>query len=335
MKIVAIKAAAVVMLLGGCADVAASPPASSAAVTVTNCGAELEVAAPPQRAVAMEQNATEILLTLGLADRMAGIAYQTDPVLPDLAEAYHGVPVLAKLYPNREKVLATQPDFIYSTFTSAYASDAAGPRADLTGLGVPAYLSRFACETAGEKVTFDGIFAEMREIASLFGVAERGATLVAEQAARLDAAKTSPGTTVLWHYSGTSTPYVAGSGGLPAAISERLGLRNVYADAAQPWPAVHHRLGLVDGPVGAQRHGRRAGQRRTRGAGPVKQLLDLSGTSSSRPTSRIASTASRPCSTCCGCTANPGTSWTSGAVRAPSRGGSSTRTLPRPPGRRR
>ena len=230
------------LAVAGCSDAAAGPATApaSAGPTVTNCGTELTVPAPPTRAIAMEQNATEILLSLGLADRMAGASYQTDPVLPQLRDAYAGVPVLAKLYPSREKVLEARPDFVYSTFTSAYAGDAAGPRADLGKLGIPAYLSRFACEdpATGEKtVDFDGIFAEIREIATLFGVADRGVRLTDDLAARLAAAEPHPGTSVLWYYSGTSTPNVAGPGGLPAAIGARLGLRNVYADAGKPWPA--------------------------------------------------------------------------------------------------
>ncbi|GAA0485006.1 ABC transporter substrate-binding protein [Paractinoplanes deccanensis] len=187
----------------------------------------------------MEQNATEILLSLGLGDRMAGTSYQTDPVLPSLKTAYDGVPVLAKLYPSREKVLEARPDFVYSTFTSAYAGDAAGPRADLAKLRVPAYLSRFACEKDPAAFGFDGLFAEIEEVATLFGVPERGQRLVAEQRAKLDAAlKGEHGdTSLLWYYSGTSTPYVAGPGGVPAAVTEKLGARNVYADAKQTWPA--------------------------------------------------------------------------------------------------
>lgn len=244
--IVSLFAVVAVAVTAGCARAgsAAGPAPSAAAVRITNCGTELSVTVPPARAIAMEQNATEIMLSLGLAGRMAGTSYQTDPVLPSLRDAYAGVPVLAKLYPNREKVLETKPDFVYSTFTSAYAGDAAGPRADLAELGIPAYLSRFACEdpATGEKaVSFDGIFAEIGEIATLFGVPERGETLVADLRARLATAKSAAGkaagTSVLWYYSGTSTPYVAGSGGLPAAIGDELGLRNVYADAAKPWPA--------------------------------------------------------------------------------------------------
>ncbi|MFB9317611.1 ABC transporter substrate-binding protein [Cryptosporangium minutisporangium] len=234
---------AALLLVSGCgADDPA--PARAASVNVTNCGQNVSVAAPPQRALSLEQNATEILLSLGLADRMIGTSYQTDPVLPELRDEYERVPVLAARYPSREAVLDAQPDFVYSTFTSAYAGDAAGARADLRKLGVPAYLSRFACEKPADGqpvVNFDGLFAEITEVADLFGVSDRGARLVAAQRARLDAAVRAADapadTSVLWYYSGTSTPYVAGSGGLPAAISTLLGVRNAYGDAKQTWPA--------------------------------------------------------------------------------------------------
>jgi iron complex transport system substrate-binding protein len=224
---------------------AGSPAAgTTAAATLTSCGMPLRVAAPPRRAVAMEQNATEMLLSLGLADRMAGTAYQTDPVLPHLRADYTSVPVLATLYPNREAVLAARPDFVYSTFTSAYGPEAAGPRAELGALGIPAYLSRFACEEPadGERaVSFDGILAEITEVGGVFGVADRAARLVADQRARRAAAvrdrAATAGTSLLWYYSGTRTPYVAGSGGVPAAIGAELGVTNVYGDAGQTWPA--------------------------------------------------------------------------------------------------
>ncbi|WP_033342122.1 ABC transporter substrate-binding protein [Catenuloplanes japonicus] len=226
----------------GCAGGASSASNAGTSTATTSCGLPLTVAAPPQRALAMEQNATEILLTLGLADRMAGTSYQTDPVLPALKTGYDAVPVLAKLYPNRESVLAAKPDFVYSTFTSAYAPDAAGPRADLRQLGVPAYLSRFACEdpaTGESAVTFDGILAEVTEIAGIFGVADRGAQVVADQQQRLAATENTgkKDTDLLWYYSGTSTPYVAGQNGVPAAIGAHLGVGNAYGDAAQTWPA--------------------------------------------------------------------------------------------------
>ncbi|MCG5449496.1 ABC transporter substrate-binding protein [Micromonospora hortensis] len=252
MKTVFIKVGlCLVLAAAGCSDGGAAAPAAqghlATPVQLTNCGLPVSVTAPPQRAIALEQNATEIMLSLGLADRMVGTSYQTDPVLPDLRPAYEKVPVLAKLYPSREAVRAANPDFVYSTYTSAYAPDAAGSRADLATLGVPAYLSEFACEKpadATQTVTFDGIFDEIRDIAGVFGVPERADKLIHDQQSRLDAARgvaptavPSAGPSLLWYYSGTSTPYVGGHGGVPDAISSLLGARNTFTDASQKWPA--------------------------------------------------------------------------------------------------
>lgn len=39
----------------------------------------------------------------------------------------------------------------------------------------------------------------------------------------------------MWYYSGTRTPAIAGSTGLPATITELLGVRNAFADVARQW----------------------------------------------------------------------------------------------------
>jgi iron complex transport system substrate-binding protein len=242
MKTVAICAGAALMALTACGGSAPPPRSEAAATVVQSCGHALEFAEPPHRAVALEQNATEIMLSLGLADRMIGTSYRTDPVLDELAEAYRSVPVLAERYPSRESLLAVEPDFTYSTFTSAYAPEAAGSREDLAALGVPAYLSAHSCEdrvATPRRVDFESIFAEITDIATVFGVPERADALVTGQRARLqaavDRAQPTPGTSVLWYYSGTSTPNVAGNGGLPATITGMLGLRNAFDDADKAW----------------------------------------------------------------------------------------------------
>src|SRR5687768_1202056 len=104
----------------------APSPDTHAAIELTSCGLPLHVTSSPRRAISMEQNATEIMLTLGLADRMAGTAYRTDPVLDELKSDYDKVPVLAAQYPGREALLAAAPDFVYSMRASAYAPDAGG-----------------------------------------------------------------------------------------------------------------------------------------------------------------------------------------------------------------
>ncbi|MEU4408001.1 ABC transporter substrate-binding protein [Streptosporangium sp. NPDC023963] len=228
---------------GGTSDSSTGAGKAAPAVTeLTSCGRPLRIAAPPRRAVAMEQNATEIMLALGLAGRMAGTAYRTDPVLPELEADYGKVPVLAAQYPGREALLAARPDFVYSMRASAYAPDAGGAREDLARLAIPAYLSSNDCEDPKlipSSVTFDAVFGEIGDIAKIFGIPERGESVVAGLRKRLEAAKdvsrASPGSTLMWYYSGTKTPAVAGRGGLPDTITTFLGADNAFSDIARQW----------------------------------------------------------------------------------------------------
>ncbi|MFB9681004.1 ABC transporter substrate-binding protein [Streptosporangium vulgare] len=209
---------------------------------LTSCGLPLTISAPPRRAVAMEQNATEIMLALGLSGRMAGTAYRTDPVLPELETGYGEVPVLAARYPGREALLAARPDFVYSTRASAYAPDAGGAREELARLAIPAYLSSNDCEDPTlipSSVTFDAIFGEIGDIAKTFGVPERGESVVADLRRRLEAARdisrASSGSKLMWYYSGTKTPAIAGRGGLPDTITTFLGAGNAFSDIPRQW----------------------------------------------------------------------------------------------------
>ncbi|MET8867419.1 ABC transporter substrate-binding protein [Nonomuraea sp. NPDC004580] len=217
-----------------------SGTAATGAARVTSCGLPLEIPAPPRRAVAMEQNAAEIMLSLGLAGRMAGTAYRTDPVLPELAPDYAKVPVLAARYPGREALLAAKPDFVYSMRASAFAPEAAGSRQDLAKLGVPAYLSANDCEDQAlipAHAEFEAIFKEIDDIATVFGVRERGQAVVAGLRRRLRTAERAEhlDADVMWYYSGTRTPAIAGGTGLPGTITRLLGARNAFADVEQQW----------------------------------------------------------------------------------------------------
>lgn len=243
---ITVAAAAAAVALSGCAAAApADVPAAGAtdAVTLTSCGLDLTVAAPPERAVTLEQGATELLLALGLGDRLAGTSYLTDAVAPELAEAYAAVPVLADQYPTAEQLRGADPDFVYSMRASAFAPDAVGERAELVDLGVPAYLSANDCEDpdlVADEVGFDQIFTEITDLAAVFGVSERGDDLVAEQQAVLDAtaerAQDAAGLDVAWIYSTINgAPIVAGAAGLPQTLTELAGATNAFADLDAQW----------------------------------------------------------------------------------------------------
>ncbi|WP_067502141.1 ABC transporter substrate-binding protein [Actinoplanes sp. TFC3] len=231
------------MLVAGCgADedrLSATASASAAGpVALTNCGTPVTIAAPPAKAVTMNQSATEIMLALGLQDQMIGTAYLDDQVLPDYADAYAKVPVLAKEYPSKEKLLETEPDFVYASFNSAFSDEGVGDRSEWQKLGIGTYISPAGCpkETRPAKLAMTDVFGEIREIAAVFGVPDRAEKLIADQQARITRAKAgAKNTKVLWWDGGNDAPSVGACCGDPAMIMNEAGATNVFADLDGSW----------------------------------------------------------------------------------------------------
>lgn len=209
----------------------------------------MSVDSAPERVVSLNQSATEVLIQLGLSDRVAGTAYETDPDPTDISDAYGGIPLLTDGVLKHEGLLETQPDFVYSSFASFLTAENAGERAELQSLGVPSYLTEFDCtyhEAVAGGATFDMLFEEFTDLADIFDVSARGQELVAEQQAVLDEgieiAEGIEGTpSLVWFYStaaSSATPSVAGPGGLPQTVTEMLGAENAFSDASTKWPEV-------------------------------------------------------------------------------------------------
>ncbi|NHD17835.1 MULTISPECIES: ABC transporter substrate-binding protein [unclassified Actinopolyspora] len=217
--------------------------------TVENCGRQVTLDAPPERAVSLDQGSTEILLSLGLADRVAGTATWTDPVLKSLEEANSGVPRLADDTPSYERVLAEEPDFVSASFESTVSRVAS--REKFAQLGVPTYVAPADCakNNAGdgdgsrsEQLRMDRIYQEIEDLARMFDVEQRGAELVDELRSRITAATEdidASGVSVLYWFANKESPYMAGCCGAPGIITDRIGARNVFDDTHQEWPQIN------------------------------------------------------------------------------------------------
>ncbi|ONK14766.1 ABC transporter substrate-binding protein [Streptomyces sp. MP131-18] len=247
-----------VLLLTACGADASSPPSSAQPgesgypLTLDNCGRTVEIAAPPRRAVSLSQGTTEILLSLGLAGRIAGTATWTDPLPEALAEAGASVPRLADNAPSFERVLDTEPDFVSSSYSSLLDTGGVATREQFEELGVPTYLSPADCvgkDNSGggdgvrtEAFTMETVYTEVRELARVFDVEERGEELVAEleaRAARATAGIDASGVTLLYWFANSEAPYMAGCCGAPGVITDALGAENVFDDTHEEWPQIN------------------------------------------------------------------------------------------------
>lgn len=211
-------------------------------VTVDNCGTEVTFDRAPERVVTIKSTSTELLLALGLEDRIVAHAFPDGPVPDPWADAAAAITLLSEQAPSQEVVLEQEPDLVLAGWESNLAADTAGERADLAGLGVDTYVSPAACQEPPyqpDPLTFDLLFSQVEEAGRIFGVPEVAAELVAEQRAALEeVGQAAEGTTALWWSSGNDTPFVGGGIGAPHLMMETVGLDNVVADEEQAWTSL-------------------------------------------------------------------------------------------------
>ena len=202
--------------------------------TLDNCGVAVTIESPPRRAVAIKSTAIEMLLALGLADRLVGTAFADGPVPEPWAAE---VPVLSDKLPAQEVVLETEPDFIYGGWESNFSGDGAGERGSLATLGLDSYVSPAACRTSKPaKLGFEDVFAQIEEMGRIFDVETNAEALVHQQRAQLASVEPDGrGLTALWYSSGTKTPSVGAGSGAPEMMLEGLGLRNIMSDVSEGW----------------------------------------------------------------------------------------------------
>lgn len=237
-------AIAAISLTAACASESApaGQPRPAEAVTVDNCGFELSLTTPPRRIVTVKSTTTEMLLALGLGDRIVGAAFLDGPVPERWAEQGAQIPVISDFAPSQEAVLELEPDLVYAGWESNLAADTAGERDVLARLGVGSYVAPSACkapEYQPDRLDFELVFEEIEEAGRIFGAQAAAADLIAEQRRRLDALTPSDaGLSALWYSSGSDTPYVGAGIGAPQMMLESAGLQNIAGDVPDTWTAL-------------------------------------------------------------------------------------------------
>lgn len=212
--------------------------AAFAPVTVDNCGTRVTVDAPPQRVVTIKSTPTEMLLALGLADRIVGVGFQDGPVPDRWAAQAASLPVISDKVPDQEAVLELAPDFVYGGWESNFSAEGAGERPALAGRGIASYVSPAACqepEHQPDPLTFDEVFREITQVGAIFGVPDRAAALVDQEKAALAAITPVSGVSAFWWSSGNDAPYAGGGIGAPQLIMTAAGVTNILADVHATW----------------------------------------------------------------------------------------------------
>lgn len=200
--------------------------------TDVNCDVTTVFEAPPQRAVTLSNNATEIMLALGLQDHMAGTSYMGNlDISPEYAEAYAAIPVLSPLIATTEQLIEVEADWVYAGYPDGFA-ERWHTRDQLHDLGMTTRLATEGCNLG--QFAFPDLWQELRDVAAIFGVPDRAEALIEGLQARLDAVDAAldgaePAQVFIYN-GGDAPPRAALGNTMLNAIVARAGGVNIFGD---------------------------------------------------------------------------------------------------------
>ncbi|MEO1549205.1 MAG: ABC transporter substrate-binding protein [Pseudomonadota bacterium] len=227
-------------------SLALSSGVALADVSVQSCNRTVSFDAPPQRAISHDVNLTEMMLVLGLADRMVGYTGISGWKTLD-AQMRAGVaelPELAAKYPSKEVIVGADADFFFAGWNYGMKVGGDVTPQTLAPFGVDVYELTESCihimDT--DKASLDDLYADLMNLGKIFRVEDRAETLIdgykADLAAFLDTLDTGEPVRAFVYDSGEDKPFTAGFYGMPTALIEAAGGRNVMEGFKKSWGTV-------------------------------------------------------------------------------------------------
>lgn len=197
---------------------------------------EVTFEAAPQKVVCTNQTQTELMLYFGLDEHIAGVAYLDGTVREDLLDQYNalveaGKELNKKGYPDKETVLALEPDMIFG-WRSAFAEDALGDVSEWNDLGVGTMILRCSNNTA-EELNIKSVLADIADIGAIFDIENKTDAYIADAQAMMDKVQEkvnsldAPMTALIMEGMGEGSWYAWGANCLTGSLVEAAGAVNL------------------------------------------------------------------------------------------------------------
>jgi iron complex transport system substrate-binding protein len=221
-------------------------PALAYPVTVESCARSVTFDAAPERAISNDVNLTEMMLVLGLRDRMVGYTgisgWKTldEKMRAGVAE----LPELSAKYPTKEVLAGAEADFFFAGWNYGMKVGGEVTPETLEPLGIKVYELTESCIHIGPKArsSMEDMYADIRNLGAIFGVSDRAEALITEWTARLEVATAgvdrSQPLRVFVYDSGEEAPFTAGAYAMPTALIEAAGGKNILDDLEKSWAEV-------------------------------------------------------------------------------------------------
>lgn len=224
----------------GLVAVCAAPMTVQAELTVPTelYGKDYEItySEAPERVVTLAGFATEMLLELGLSDKIVGYGYMDNEVPEEYAEEFAKLTCISGASnPSQEDLLAVEPDFLTGWYTTF--SDTNFPYDFCEENGIVPYVPRVEYAPA----TMEDVYEDFENLGEIFQVQDRAEEIVTDMKDRVAAVQKAVAdqdpVSVFIYDSGEEAPLTA-CAGLPTDMIALAGGENAFADVEGNWSSV-------------------------------------------------------------------------------------------------
>lgn len=214
-------------------------------LTIQSCNREVTFNQAPKHAVSHDINMTQMMLALGLKSRMVGYSGISGwkSVTPDMEKILDGLPELAAKYPSVETLLNANVDFFFAGWDYGMRVGGDLTPQTLQPLGINVYELTESCAFVMKRppATLEDTYNDLRNLGRIFDVQDRANELIASMQAQVtQVRKQLPADQprVFLYDSGEDRAMTSGRLGMPQALIDAAGGRNILDDVQTSWTRV-------------------------------------------------------------------------------------------------
>jgi iron complex transport system substrate-binding protein len=188
-----------------------------------------------------------MMLVLGLTDHMVGFTGISGWKTLDakMRDGISELPELAARYPSKEVLIGADADFYFAGWNYGMKVGGEVSPDTLAPFGINVYELTESCIHIGPKepASMHDMYSDLLNLGAIFGVADRAETLVDAYKSDLAAhretlSKLASPPRVFVYDSGEDAPFTSGRYGMPNALIEAAGGRNIMDDFDKSWGTV-------------------------------------------------------------------------------------------------
>ncbi|TWC12787.1 MULTISPECIES: ABC transporter substrate-binding protein [unclassified Pseudomonas] len=215
-------------------------------LTIQSCNREVTFTQAPKHAVSHDINMTQMMLALGLKPRMAGYSGVSGwkSVTPEMQTILDGLPELAAKYPSVETLLNANVDFFFAGWDYGMRVGGDLTPQTLQPLGINVYELTESCAFVMKRppASLEDTYNDLRNLGKIFDVQDRANALIAQMQAQVaEVRKGLPADKprVFLYDSGEDRAMTSGRLGMPQALIDAAGGRNILDDVEASWTRVN------------------------------------------------------------------------------------------------